>query len=468
MNNRKTLLISALALVSMGISSTAPAAPSCFSGTTTAGNTTVNLTVSGQSRTFRLHIPSGLPAGQAVPVVLALHGNGGTASALQSSSGWDATANTNRFVVAYPQGISGSWNAAGFSPNVDDVGFLKAIVDNVSTKVRVAPNSVYITGYSLGGAMSHHMACTQADYFAAAHPFIAHLWTAESASCSPSRPIAVQEFAGRSDNIVPYAGGPLTISGITLNFLSAQNSYKRWAAINGCTGTTTTVLSSGNNIIEQTGSCNGGVKVGLGSLVGGHEEFNGSGINPTANAWAFLSAHKNPNQPADACTGGGGEEPPPPPPPAGVNVWLEAERGIVGSAWTRVANTSSASNGAFVVRASGSSTFAPPPTSSGWITLPFSVGSGGAFNLWFRTTTPNGFSNSFWIRVDNGPWVQWENLPSSPSPWWSWNRFASPVALSPGNHILTIAYREAWAQLDKIHLTTTTTVPSGTGGAPNN
>lgn len=297
----KRFLLSALAAVTVLGSNPVWAAPSCFRGTPTAGNSTVTLNINGKSRSFILHIPSNLPSGQAVPVVLALHYLGGTSTDLQAGTKWDATADSNKFVVAYLQGVDNAWNTAGYNGSVDDVSFFKAVVDNISTKVRVAPNRIYMTGYSLGGGMSHKMACTQADYFAATHPFIFHFWNPQAGSCSPSRPIAVQEFAGKDDTLVKYEGGAVTVAGVVVDFISAQKSFERWAAINGCTGAPTTVLTSGSNDIKQYRTCRGGVKVGLGSLKGGHDALENSGINPTANAWTFLKAHTNPTKASDAC-----------------------------------------------------------------------------------------------------------------------------------------------------------------------
>ena len=458
MGMTKTALSTALSgMIGCVASYSASAAPSCFAGTPTAGNSTVNLTVSGQNRSYRLHIPAGLPSGQPVPVVLVLHTLGGTASGTQSGTGWDATADANRFVVAYPQGLSNSWNVSGHSPNVDDVSYLKAVGDSISTRARIAPNRIYIAGYSLGGGMSHHMACTQASYFAAAHPFIFHLTDRINSTCAPSRPIGVQEFAGINDPLVRIQGGTVTVGGVTNTFLSAQASFQRWAQLNGCMGSPTTVLTSGDNTIQQFLSCSGGVRAGLGRLSGGHDFLTGSGINPSANAWAFLTTHSNPGQPADACMGGGGTD---------VNVWLEAERGTVGSLWTRP-NDSTASSGVYATVAVGNnSTASAPSSSSGWITLPLSVSTNGTYNVWFRTKAPDANGDSFWLRMDNGPWSMWNGIPLSSS--WTWNRFATTYNLSPGNHTFTIGYREDHAQVDKIYITNTATTPSGAGGAPNN
>ena len=150
----------------------------------------------------------------------------------------------------------------------------------------------------------------------------------------------------------------------------------------------------------------------------------------------------------------------------GVNVWLEAERGTVGSLWQKPAD-STASNSAYCTIAAGNnSTTSAPTSSTGWIQLPFSVSSSGTFSLWFRTECPDANGDSFWVRMDNGSWVTWNSIPASSS--WRWDKFTSTYSLSAGSHTLYVAYREDGAKLDKIYLTTTTTTPSGTGGTANN
>jgi polyhydroxybutyrate depolymerase len=211
------------ALMALAVAAFAPvasqAAPVCNTTTAASGNTTHTITVGGVSRTYRLHIPRNLTTPAAV--VLSLHGLSSSASSQQSSSGWDTTSDANRnFVVAYPQGVNARWNVAGFNPTVDDTGFMKAIVDHVSQRVRIAPNRVYISGTSLGGGFSHKMACTQANYFAAAAPVVFHLHSSpQDYVCAPSRPIAVKEYAGLNDSLVRYEGGTSSVQGQTVTHL---------------------------------------------------------------------------------------------------------------------------------------------------------------------------------------------------------------------------------------------------------
>ncbi|MBX3623479.1 MAG: hypothetical protein KF892_00590 [Rhizobacter sp.] len=280
----------------------AHAAPVCNTTTQAAGNTTHTITHGGISRTYRLHVPANLTTPAAV--VLSLHGLSSSSSSQQNGSGWDAVSNSNRnFVVAYPDGVNSRWNVAGFNPTVDDTGFMKAIVDHISQRVRIAPNRVYISGTSLGGGFSHKMACTQANYFAAAAPVVFHLHSSpQDYVCAPQRPITVLEYAGRNDLLVRYSGGTSSVQGQTVTHLSANASFEKWAQLSGCTGSPTTVWSrlTANN--KQYRNCPNGVVVGLASLSCGHGYCTDTSFGPPpVDAWKVFQTQVTPGLKADAC-----------------------------------------------------------------------------------------------------------------------------------------------------------------------
>lgn len=149
-----------------------------------------------------------------------------------------------------------------------------------------------------------------------------------------------------------------------------------------------------------------------------------------------------------------------------VGVWLEAERGTVGWRWNNVAD-STASGGRYVTPRSGyNSTSSAPSLSSGWVTLPFNASQSGTYRVWIRAKTPTANDDSFWIRMDNGSFVAWNNIPNSSS--WAWAQYPVTFNLGAGNHTLTFGYREDGTQLDKVYITNGTETPSGTGGTPSN
>jgi len=276
---------------------------SCPASNQAAGNYTYTLNVNGTSRSYILHIPGSLVTPAAV--VISLHGITSSASSQQSGSGWDTTSNNNKtFVVAYPDGVDAAWNVGPFNNSVDDSGFMTAIVNDISKRVRIAPNKIFISGTSLGGGFSHKMACKRADYFAGAAPVVFHLWSnpTDVADCAPVQPITVLEYAGRNDLLVRYSGGTSSVNGGTMTHLSATASFQKWASMNGCSGNPVTVWSSGIYNNKQYQSCKGGVIVGLASLSCGHGYCTGTSFGaPPDDAWKVFKTKTRPGRKADAC-----------------------------------------------------------------------------------------------------------------------------------------------------------------------
>lgn len=150
---------------------------------------------------------------------------------------------------------------------------------------------------------------------------------------------------------------------------------------------------------------------------------------------------------------------------SGSDIWLEAECGTVGSLWNIVADGNASHDQYVTIKSGNNSTGSAPSSSTGHITYPFSVSSSGTYTLWARVIAPNANDDSYWVRMDNGSWFNWNNITTSSS--WTWDDCQS-YTLSAGNHTLTIAYREDGARLDKILLTGTGTTPSGEGTAAGN
>jgi len=149
-----------------------------------------------------------------------------------------------------------------------------------------------------------------------------------------------------------------------------------------------------------------------------------------------------------------------------ADVYLEAECGTVGSLWS-VTSGPTASNSTFVTIKSGNNaTTTAPADASGWITYSFTLSATGTYSVWFRTTCPDANGDSFWLKMDNGSFVTWNNIPVSTT--WTWNKYGSTYSLSAGSHTFTLGYREDGAQLDKIFITSSATAPSGTGSTAIN
>src|SRR5262249_60358652 len=106
-----------------------------------------------------------------------------------------------------------------------------------------------------------------------------------------------------------------------------------------------------------------------------------------------------------------------------------------------------------------------PTNSAGYIDFSFSVSQSGTYRVFARVLTPTANDDSWWVRMDGGSWVTWNNIAATS---WTWAQFPNTFSLSAGSHTLTFAYREDGAQLDKINITTSTTAPTGTGSTASN
>ncbi|MBV8860856.1 MAG: polyhydroxybutyrate depolymerase, partial [Mycobacterium sp.] len=150
------------------------------------GTTLHTIAFGGLDRTYRLHKPPGLAA--AAPLVVMLHGASGSGRQAENSYGWDQLADSAKFVVAYPDGVGRTWNGHGCCgeaarDNIDDVGFITAMVGQISAALPIDKSRVYAAGISNGGIMSYALACntgifaaigpdaaTQPDACTAPHP----------------------------------------------------------------------------------------------------------------------------------------------------------------------------------------------------------------------------------------------------------------------------------------------------------
>lgn len=135
-----------------------------------------------------------------------------------------------------------------------------------------------------------------------------------------------------------------------------------------------------------------------------------------------------------------------------TKIWLEAECGILGKNWL-IKSDRKASQGAYVVIKNGlnsSTSTVPANTPQNRIVLPFHIEVGGNYNFLGRAIGPSPTNDSYWVQIDNGPFVSANGLTYSQ---WQWGRLAM-ASLAPGDHTMTIIYREVGAQLDKILITT--------------
>lgn len=195
-----------------------------------APDTEMRLVVDGTERTALLRAPTTAPAPRRL--VLAFHGYGGGMWDLGYTGGLSDLAETEGFVVAYPQGIGDgpTWDLTGET----DIPFVLALIDELVASQCVDPAHVFATGFSMGGGMTNLLACRVADRFAAVATIAANHGDTWGDPCTPARPVPIVAFHGTLDEALPYEGGdsPFPDRPVT----PVEDWMGGWAATNGCTG----------------------------------------------------------------------------------------------------------------------------------------------------------------------------------------------------------------------------------------
>ena len=145
------------------------------------------------------------------------------------------------------------------------------------------------------------------------------------------------------------------------------------------------------------------------------------------------------------------------PPPDTVTVPAEAEAGTV-TAPMQVGADANASGGHYIAVSAGNNS-KPAAPSTGSSVIPFTVPSAGTYKLWGSVIAPTNEDDSFWVRVDDGAWVDWNDITAGGA--WHWAPVTNDAngdaavltTLAAGAHTLTVAYREDGARLDRVLIT---------------
>lgn len=244
-----------------------PEPEACPAGTLPPGRYEgVTLEHGGRTRSYDLYVPPTVDVTEPATLVLNFHGLYGNPTQQASFSQYDAAADTAGIIVAYPAGVSNSWNSGvccggAQSEGVDDVGFARTVVEHVGLGSCIDRSRVFAIGMSNGGHMAHRLACEAADMFAGVASVTGVL---NVLSCTPSRPISVQQFHGTADAIVRYDGyGP--------GYPPVDSMMEAWASRNGCAPVPNVTHEQGDALCETWVGCHDDVEVTLCTIEGaGH------------------------------------------------------------------------------------------------------------------------------------------------------------------------------------------------------
>jgi polyhydroxybutyrate depolymerase len=211
----------------------------------------LDISVVGQKRNYLLHIPEKYTPNDKIPLVIVLHGAFSTAEQIEEQSGFSNLADREGFLVAYPNGAFGlfgyfqHWNAGhccgkAQSDNIDDVGFLINVINDIKDRFPIDTTRIYMVGFSNGGMLTYRFAAEHTNILAAAAPMAASIGGRASAKDSiwitqkPNSKLPLLIFHAEDDINVPFSGGTSPKKGGDREYISVEESIGFWVDNNEC------------------------------------------------------------------------------------------------------------------------------------------------------------------------------------------------------------------------------------------
>jgi polyhydroxybutyrate depolymerase len=201
-------------------------------------------------RNYLLHIPPAYDSQLRLPLVVVVHGAFDTAKGIEKASGFSILADRENFIVMYPNGIGifgllQHWNAGhccgkAAQDRIDDVAYVAASIKDISDRLSIDRDRVYMVGFSNGGMLTHRFCAEKGGLLAGAAVLAGAIgsrlgkdppqWTMPDQSL----PIPLLIMHGLRDAHVPFKGGSLKPSDPMRYYDSVDDAIVYWARQNGC------------------------------------------------------------------------------------------------------------------------------------------------------------------------------------------------------------------------------------------
>lgn len=227
----------------------------------------------GKVRTYTYYKPTTWSSGDQLPLLVVLHGLTQTGGGVMDITQFNQIAESNNFIVCYPNGINNAWNAnmnVSIS-NADDKGFIETLIAYFQQNFNTNPNNQYLCGFSNGAFMSHKLACESNLCFAGIATVSGTMSDTVFSTCNPSNATSILHIHGTADAVVPYNGGPTTGS-------SVDQILEKWRNYLGCSLNPTSIDLPNTNLFDLStaqrftySNCNGSSLDHIKIIGGGHQ-----------------------------------------------------------------------------------------------------------------------------------------------------------------------------------------------------
>jgi polyhydroxybutyrate depolymerase len=271
------------------------------------------VSVGQTTRSYLFYVPAKARTAVSVPVILVFHGGGSQPETIAGITGFNSKADSEGFVAVYPRGTGTKptadrfgWNGGlccgpAQKNNVDDVAFIRTLLDDLARTLPVDEHRIFATGLDVGALMTYRLACEMADRIAAIGPVAG---TQNTADCRPSQPVSIVEFHGTADSSMPYTGG-VGQGTSKFSYTSVKDSIGFWLTADQCPPTVVRE-ESGPVVHEKYSPCSNGSAVELYTIQDGTHNWPGEAmagtrvaqatrdLNATDILWDFFVNHPKP------------------------------------------------------------------------------------------------------------------------------------------------------------------------------
>ncbi|NOR67698.1 MAG: hypothetical protein GQ528_10130, partial [Woeseiaceae bacterium] len=198
----------------------------------------------GRLRNYMVYLPSNYTGSMDFPLVIHLHSGDWTAQQDMDYIKLNQVADTFGFIVVYPSAINKRWNSDSVpGSNINDVGFIDALIDTLNNRYSIDLERIYACGYSRGGFLAYTLAFQLSHRIAAIASVGGSISSFIAESYNPVRPMPVLHIHGTSDTWVSINGGS--------TFLSADQALSIWTSFNDCVQADTIILPD----LDPTDGC---------------------------------------------------------------------------------------------------------------------------------------------------------------------------------------------------------------------
>lgn len=202
----------------------------------------------GLKRRYLYYIPKNFNSMVKHPLIFILHGfNQPVETIVSGYSAMQAKADADGTILIYPVATGSfeknslAWNtrfgtfantAFPETEGVDDVGYISHLIDVFLTNMNVDPDQVYVTGTSLGGAMTYALSCHIPERLAAIAPVIMQVSTKIVDEFQKAKPLPIMIITGTTDPLVSARGNNGTDKDM-LSIVSTDANIAYWKVRNG-------------------------------------------------------------------------------------------------------------------------------------------------------------------------------------------------------------------------------------------